>query len=114
MKKALTILLICNNQTIIDTFAVKIPAKLDSKLWGADVGYKHIQGIDENSSNKFLLARVRFNTEADRTASKNWLENKAQEAGIKPELIVGSYIGEHDCPHDVNGSCPPDTIVWSK
>ncbi len=65
--------------------------------------------------NKMFSASIRFHSSLSRDAIKNWLFNKAQEAGVASKLLVGSYIGGHICINeDDKTGCPPLTIFWEK
>lgn len=113
---ALGLHLITDSQTVIDTFKVKIPAKLDSKIWETEYNVGEIS----EDGHKVLEVMVRFNEQADRTTSLNWLANKAAE--LEPQLLTGSYVTKHKCWHDnldeagepiPNTPCVP-IVVWSK
>lgn len=116
MKYALGLHLITDSQIVIDTFKVKIPVKLDAKIWETEYSVADFVW----SGHKVLEVMVRFHNQTDRTASINWLKNKAVE--LEPQLLEGSYVTKHKCWHDnldeldepiPNTPCDP-TVVWSK
>lgn len=95
MKYSLSIHIVTNNQSIIDAFMIKSPAKLDNKVWAEE--HTIVEGIDIDG-NKYISALINFNQDADRTVIWEWMKNKKDQ--VLGDLLDGSHMELIKCYHD--------------
>ena len=106
---AIDILAISNDEPTLTRIKNKIPARLDAKMWDAEYQVQDI--IDIVSGAPAVNIQVRFNLAADRTAALNEINALSD---LKPNLLVGSFIGKHKCYHDEGLPCSPLVKLWEK
>lgn len=124
MVHCISVNIVTDNQTIIDTIKSKVKTKVNSKLWQGDLAWRKDTYTDDNGHLR-LRGDVRYTNEADMNITLNWMKTNA--ATYKPQLIgpegeeQGSFIEAHTCDHrkSVDGTLTPGdkctiTYRWDK
>ena len=109
MTYSLDLYIICNDQTVIDAIKAKVPLKVDSSVWAEDYT---LSEIVQEDGNKALKVSVRFNESSKRQVALDWIKTKAQQ--VAGQILPGSWVGYHECPHDEKKRCGQITKLWSK
>lgn len=118
MIPCLTVFILSNDVTLLNTLATKAPAKIEASVWvGLLDEYTMLTGINIDNI-PYLNMSIRFNRVEDRQLIWNKLNN-ALTTSVKSKLLSGSHIDFHDCNHDEDprykiSGCGNVTTMWSK
>lgn len=109
----LTLHILSDDTTMLDTLASYAPVKLDAKVWlGTLDEYSLERGVTLEGV-PCLSASIRFNETLDRQAAWDFIKSKIKPA-ILAKILTGSYAKYHVCHHDEGLPCEEPTTVWSK